>query len=225
MPEDDPNRFTDFDDFMEYETCNALILSGGGSNGAWEAGVLWGLVNFGDSKMFEYDVVAGVSAGAINAAGLAVWEKGKEKEAVEWMSSQWNNRNSDDFYVNWPGGFLQGLFTESSLYDGSPQEESLRHIFKGYDGFKREISISAVDINSGQIITFTEKNTKFEEYHHAIIASASVPGAFPPHRFHDHLLVDGMAAYNTNVQQAIDRCRERVDPRHLERITIDIIIC
>ena len=111
------------------------------------------------------------------------------------------------------------------MFDGSPQEESLRHIFKGYDGFKREISISAVDINSGQIITFTEKNTKFEEYHHAIIASASVPGAFPPHRFHDHLLVDGMAAYNTNVQQAIDRCREKVDPRHLERITIDIVIC
>lgn len=29
-------------------TCNALVLSGGANNGAWEAGVLWGLVHYGD---------------------------------------------------------------------------------------------------------------------------------------------------------------------------------
>ena len=31
-----------------HKSCHALVLSGGGSNGAWEAGVIWGLVHYGD---------------------------------------------------------------------------------------------------------------------------------------------------------------------------------
>ena len=27
--------------------CNALVLSGGGDNGAWEVGVMWGLAHYG----------------------------------------------------------------------------------------------------------------------------------------------------------------------------------
>ena len=62
------------------EYCRALILSGGASNGAWEAGVLWGLANYGVETDFEYDVVTGVSAGALNTAGLAPWPKEQVKE-------------------------------------------------------------------------------------------------------------------------------------------------
>lgn len=36
-------------------------------------------------------------------------------------------------------------------------------------------------------------------------------------------LVDGMTAYNTNVQEAVDRCLEIVD--HESKITIDVMIC
>lgn len=34
------------------DTCNALVMSGGGSNGAWEVGVLWGLVHYGNPEDF-----------------------------------------------------------------------------------------------------------------------------------------------------------------------------
>ena len=64
------------------DSCTALVLSGGGSNGAWEIGVLWGLVNYGNPDDFKYDVVSGISAGSINALALAGWEVGKEKEAA-----------------------------------------------------------------------------------------------------------------------------------------------
>jgi predicted acylesterase/phospholipase RssA len=50
--------------------CYAITLSGGGSEGAWEAGVIWGLVNYGDPKDFEWEQVTGISAGAINTAGM-----------------------------------------------------------------------------------------------------------------------------------------------------------
>ena len=46
--------------------CRALVLSGGGANGAWEAGVMWGLAHYGDAQDFYWDVHTGISAGSIN---------------------------------------------------------------------------------------------------------------------------------------------------------------
>ena len=79
------SSFTSSDD-----VCHALVMSGGGSNGAWEQGVLWGFLNYGNPDDFVYDVVSGVSAGALNTSVLASWEKGKELEFVEYMSN-WLN--------------------------------------------------------------------------------------------------------------------------------------
>ena len=62
-------------------------MSGGGSFGAYEAGVLWGLVkNAEDSIDFEYDVVSGVSAGSINSLMVSLWPIGEEMQMVEWLS-------------------------------------------------------------------------------------------------------------------------------------------
>ena len=108
------------------ETCTALVLSGGGNNGAWEAGVLWGLAHYGDTEQFQYDVVTGVSAGGINAASMAVFEKGDELQATEWLSDMWNQKKNSDFYVSWMGGIAEGLLFKQSLYDTSPQLETVK---------------------------------------------------------------------------------------------------
>ena len=61
------------------DVCRGLVLSGGGNNGSWEAGVLYGLVNNGDPADFEWDVVSGVSAGSINTLAVAGYPLGQEK--------------------------------------------------------------------------------------------------------------------------------------------------
>ena len=61
-------------------TCRALALSGGGSNGAWEGGVLRGFLENGNASDFEWEVVTGVSAGSINALAISGWEVGQELE-------------------------------------------------------------------------------------------------------------------------------------------------
>ena len=62
------------------EICRALALSGGGAKGSYEAGVIHGLVHLLDPEDVKYDVVTGVSAGAINAAAISLWDIGNEKE-------------------------------------------------------------------------------------------------------------------------------------------------
>ena len=54
--------------------CRAVAFSGGGSKGSWEAGVVHGLYHSLNPKDLAWDVVSGVSAGAINAGAVALFE-------------------------------------------------------------------------------------------------------------------------------------------------------
>ena len=79
----------------DQKVCKVLVLSGGASNGAWEAGVLWGLANYGNESDFYYDVVSGVSAGALNTAGVAGFAPEDVKSAAQFLSDSWSGLTSD----------------------------------------------------------------------------------------------------------------------------------
>lgn len=68
------------------KSCKALVLSGGGNNGAWEAGIMWGLAHYGNPDDFHWDVVTGISAGSINAAGSAGFAPDEVLEMSEFVS-------------------------------------------------------------------------------------------------------------------------------------------
>ena len=63
--------------------CRILSLRGGGVHGAWEVGVLKAMAEKMSNEDIRYDYIAGVSIGAINAAILASFEKGREVEAIK----------------------------------------------------------------------------------------------------------------------------------------------
>jgi len=73
-------------------------MSGGGSNGAWEIGVLYGLVHNGNPADFEWDYVTGISAGSINTAGLVGWAIGDELNATQWLSDTFNSLHNSDIW-------------------------------------------------------------------------------------------------------------------------------
>lgn len=73
---------------LAQQTCQALVQSGGGSNGAWEAGVIWGLAHYGNPEDFYYDWVTGVSAGSINTLMEVGWAPNEVVEMSEWMEEQ-----------------------------------------------------------------------------------------------------------------------------------------
>ena len=65
------------------KSCRALAMSGGGSKGSYEAGVLYGLVNNDpDKSKYAYDVVTGVSAGSINSIAVSLFAPGDETNMV-----------------------------------------------------------------------------------------------------------------------------------------------
>ena len=92
-----------------------------------------------------------------------------------------------------------GLYKEKSIYDTSPGFNTLQEILAPFTEYKRAFGLSSVNIETGAVVTLTEKNMKIEDLYKAVIASASVPGFFPPTELNGQMLVDGMTAYNTNV--------------------------
>ena len=85
------------------DVCRAISLSGGGAKGAYEVGALYEMTRLLDPSELEYDVISGISVGAINAAALAIHEKGKIKEAAQFLYDMWMNLTSDQVYESWDG--------------------------------------------------------------------------------------------------------------------------
>jgi predicted acylesterase/phospholipase RssA len=61
------------DQKVPFRKCKALVMSGGANKGAYEAGVAHGLSRLLNGTDAHYDVVSGVSAGALNSAAMAYW--------------------------------------------------------------------------------------------------------------------------------------------------------
>ena len=107
------------------EQCRAVALSGGGSNGAWEMGVLWGFLHYGEPSDFAYDVVTGISAGSINAIQLMSYAVGDELNASEAGADLWNNLKTSDVWQDWYLTPLDGLLFKAGMVDNSPLLEFL----------------------------------------------------------------------------------------------------
>ena len=89
---------------MSQDHCYALALSGGGSNGAWEAGLLWGLTHYGNPDDFKWDIVTGISAGSINTSAMSVYAVGDEIAASEFISLAWASVTNADIWQEWSTG-------------------------------------------------------------------------------------------------------------------------
>lgn len=98
-------------------------MRGGGTKGTYEAGALRGIIEALDPLEYSYDVVSGVSVGAVNSVMLAIYPKGKEADAVTELETIWRTHLVQDLYQNWPGLSIVGGFWKDSLFDSSPLKQ------------------------------------------------------------------------------------------------------
>ena len=87
---------------------------------------------------------------------------------------------------------------------------------------KRKLITGSVDVNTGQFVSLDFDDLEPSEYVQAVLASASIPGIFPPTKLRDYLLIDGGTTWNLNIVGAIDKCRKMGFKD--QDIVLDIII-
>lgn len=182
--------------------------------GSFEVGALWGLFfNDEDKSKYSYDVVTGVSAGAINTAALSLFAPGDEENALKFLSNEWQTMGGRNIYKEWKkiGGIADGVLNEYGTFDTSPLNNTLAKIFDEFNfDVKRKIVVSCSDVNSGSYVIYDETSADPVK---AVVSSAAIPFVFPHINWEksDVVCMDGGMIYNVNLVSAVQRCRDQVD--------------
>jgi NTE family protein len=189
----------------------ALVLSGGGSKGRYELGALkkWML-----EDGVQYDIITGVSVGALNGAFLAQYKIGQEPTAWLALNEMWSKISDPAVYRKWPiFGELAALWKQS-VYDSTPLQNLVR---ANLDPVKirssgRKLRVGAVGLSTGEYRAFPETYTGIVD---AVLASSSFPAMLTPIKMEGQLWTDGGVRSVTPLKAAID----------LGADDIDVILC
>jgi NTE family protein len=182
------------------DTPTALVLSGGGAKGAYEAGVAAVLAERG----LPIRLVAGSSAGALNAAMIA-------DGRIDRLEALWLGLTRDRVYSLRPSVFFAGLLPgwltlltldrAGSLFDPAPLRELLEAALD-LDRIRASpvrLLVVTTDLARREQRIFDNRTVTRE----ALMAAAAVPGAFPAVGVDGMLLVDGGLTGRAPVLEAL----------------------
>ena len=173
----------------------AFVFAGGSSLGAIQVGMLKALTGAGISP----DFVVGSSAGAINAAYFA---QDPTPTGVADMEKLWRRLRRNDIFQLSPLGGLWGLFM------GRPHIASPHALTKvlqsTFASWQLESGRIPCCIVATDIVTGCEYRIRTGPAIPALMASAAIPGVFPPVHFHGRHLVDGGVTSHTPLSAALD---------------------
>jgi NTE family protein len=173
----------------------AFVLTGGGSLGAVQVGMLAALHECG----VEPDLLVGTSVGAVNAAHLAgpagpAGAAGRSSGSstarrLEELTRLWLSMRRHDVFPLDPRRWLAAARGgQPSMFPGTGLERLLqRHL--GYDTLERgriPVEVTATDLVTGKGLVLSTGSPVS-----AVRASAAVPGVLPPVLHQGRTLVDG----------------------------------
>ena len=184
-----------------------LVLAGGGVKGAYQVGALkkWMAEDGRD-----YDLVAGISVGALNAAILCQTPAGDPKASWGILDSTWGRVNNTRIKKSWkPFGVLESLWKQS-VYNSEPLQEWVR---SGVDSKKiqasgRKLRVVAVSLNTGETRVATESSINIPGW---VNASAAFPVMLTPIEMEGHSWVDGGLRSITPLGEAIRAGADEID--------------
>ena len=183
------------------DTPTALVLSGGGAKGAYEAGVATAFLRRG----VPITLAAGSSAGALNAA--MVVDGRADRLAARWRDltrEQVYSLRASIFFAGLLPGWLTlwALDSAGSLFDPQP----LRDLISASLDLGRiraspiRLLVVATDLARRERRVFDNQTVTVD----ALMAAAAVPGVFPPVEVDGALLVDGGLIGRAPVLEALE---------------------
>jgi NTE family protein len=166
----------------EDDRTRALVLSGGASHGAFQAGAIAALEEIG----WEADIVSGTSVGSINGAAYAM------NMDPERLIQVWEDVTTEDVYQLRPFRDWFSIWKWNYLFDTSPLRGFLEEFIS-----KDELSSSdrtslccGTDVKTGELTVFSNHTDERVdplrcEYDvremdlNSILSSSAIPGLFP----------------------------------------------
>lgn len=179
----------------------ALILSGGGARGAYQAGV-W---KFLCEQGWKPDLVCGTSVGAINACCIASGLSPGDLEQLWWTISdksvfKFSFSRRAVHNIRRVLGRVHGF---NPLLSNAPLRKTLRRVIDMERLRAEEIQamITATSVQDGRLRYFSNQDITVDH----VVASAAIPVVFPWQRLDGRLYWDGGLMANTPILPALDQ--------------------
>lgn len=168
----------------------ALVLCGGGARGAMQVGFYQAIVELG----LSFDLVVGSSVGALNGTLIAAGMPPAE------LAQLWRGLRKPDV-VAWNWRRLLG--ETGGFYTFAPLRRLLHEVLpiRCFEELKHPLVITTTNLQTGQSCYHERHGDLIEP----MIASMSLPGAFPPVWIAGNQHVDGGVADNVPFDKALDR--------------------
>jgi NTE family protein len=173
----------------------AFVLSGGGSLGAVQVGMLQAL----EERGIRPDLLIGTSAGALNAAYLA--GHGMSSGSLEQLAEVWRRLRRQDVFPADPVRLALAVRgTQPSLCSSG----AFRRLVADHLPYRRledatiPVHLVATDVLSGEEVLLSSGDVV-----DGALASAAIPAVFPPVEVEGRLLWDGGIADNAAISQAL----------------------
>lgn len=171
----------------------AFVLGGGASFGAVQVGMLQALGEFGVAP----DLVVGTSVGSINGAVLAEDPRG----AASRLSHLWMQLTGDMVF---PGRAVERVRTWHQHHTYLVSSDSLREVVAKTISTERiedlalPFAATATDLLAAEVV-----HLESGPLVPAVLASAAVPGVYPPVRIDGRDLIDGGVVSNVPVDHVL----------------------
>lgn len=173
----------------------AFVLSGGGSLGAVQVGMLRALFESGTLP----DFLVGTSVGAVNAAWVGAYP---DTDGVLGLAEIWRGLRRGDVFPLSPVTSARGLLGRANHFIANDNLKSVleRNIpYSRLDEAQIPVHVVATELKSGRATILNSGPTI-----PALLASCAIPGVFPPVRIGRRDYVDGGVANHTPVSVAIE---------------------
>lgn len=175
--------------------CTAFVLSGGGSLGAVQVGMLQALFAAG----VRPDLLIGTSVGAVNAA----WIAGRpDYEGAGQLAEVWLGMRRQDVFPLSPFTGARGLLGRSNHFISN---DNLRDVLTRHMPFRRleqalvPLHVVTTELKSGRAVILSSGAAV-----PALLASTAIPGVFPPVTIGHREYVDGGVANHTPLTVAVE---------------------
>jgi len=203
--------------------CYILSLEGGGDKGSYQAGAIAGIVN-ATTENVQWDVISGISVGALNGAGISLFPQGNETEAAAYLLGKWRElKGYGDIYASWDSwGIIHGLLKETGLYTTSPLKAFLTNILANFT-LQREFVLGATNVETGDYEAFDVSLFEKKDYVDSVMSSSAFPFIFPNVNFQNKTFMDGGVKFSLDIPSAIQKCRDKGFSDN--QIVIDVVLC
>jgi NTE family protein len=184
-----------------------LCLSAGSEKGAYQSGCASYLLG---ELQINYELFVGSSVGAINAAHLAQFKPGEEKEAAQSLKHLWFNLTKEQVYKDWMFFGKLASVWRPSLFNSQPLQKLIEKTIspKKIAAAGKKAVVGAVSLNSGKHHLFHSDHPDFLK---AVAASATFPGAFSPVKIGGHSYVDAALKQFSPLQIAVENGATAID--------------